>query len=145
MEHTIRPMEARDVEVGSRLMSQLTGQEVGADEMRDRLDFVNSSPIDWLFVYEAEGQVRGLMGFRLRERIERAGRYGEVSALVVDAGGRRHGIGRALLAYAERLAHRHGCMGTWLVSGFKRAEEAHRLHAGLGYETTGDRFVKLFK
>jgi GNAT superfamily N-acetyltransferase len=145
MEYTIRPMETRDVEVGSRLMSQLIGQEVGVDEMRDRLDFVSRSPIDWLFVVEAGGQVRGLMGFRLRERIECVGRYGEVSVLVVDAGARRQGIGQALLEYAERLAHEHGCIGTWLVSGFRRAEEAHRFYAGLGYETTGYRFVKLLK
>jgi len=138
-------MEARDVEAGSRLMSQLTGQEVGVDEMRDRLDLVDRSPIDWLFVYEAEGQVRGLMGFRLRERIERVGRYGEVSVLVVDAGARRQGIGQALMAYAERLAREHGCIGTWLVSGFRRADEAHRFYARLGYETTGYRFVKLFE
>jgi GNAT superfamily N-acetyltransferase len=138
-------MEARDVEAGSRLMSQLIGQEVGVDEMRNRLDFVNSSPIDWLFVYEAEGQVRGLLGFRLRERIECVGRYGEVSVLVVDAGARRQGIGQTLLAYAEHLAQEHGCIGTWLVSGFRRAEEAHRFYAELGYVTTGYRFVKLFE
>jgi GNAT superfamily N-acetyltransferase len=143
--YTIRPMEACDIGAGSRLMSQLVGQDVSADEMRNRLDFVNSSPIDWLFVVEAEGRVRGLMGFRLRERIERAGCYGEVSALVVDAEVRRQGIGRALLEYAEHLAHEHGCIGTWLVSGFRRAEEAHRFYAELGYEATGYRFVKLFE
>lgn len=143
--YTIRPMEARDAEVGSRLMSQLTGQEVGIDEMRNRLDFVRSSPIDWLFVAEAQDRVCGLMGFRLRERIERIGRYGEVSVLVVDAEARRQGIGRALLEYAEHLAHEHGCIGTWLVSGFRRAEEAHRFYAELGYQPTGYRFVKLFE
>jgi GNAT superfamily N-acetyltransferase len=138
-------MEPRDVEVGSRLMSQLTGQEVGVDEMQNRLDWVSRSPIDWLYVAERDGQVRGLMGFRLRERIERMGRYGEVSVLVVDARARRQGIGHALLEYAERLAHEYGCTGTWLVSGFKRAEEAHRFYAELGYEATGYRFVKLFE
>jgi GNAT superfamily N-acetyltransferase len=143
--YAIRPMQARDAEAGSRLMSQLTGQEVGVDEMRNRLDFVHSSPIDWLFVAEVEGRVCGLMGFRLRERIERAGRYGEVSVLVVDAESRRQGIGRALLEYAEQLAREHGCMGTWLVSGFRRADEAHRFYAELGYEPTGYRFVKLFE
>jgi len=143
--YTIRPMEARDAEAGSRLMSQLTGQEVDVDEMRNRLDFVHGSPIDWLFVAEVEGRVCGVMGFRLRERIERVGRYGEVSVLVVDAGARRQGIGRALLEHAEHLAREHGCMGTWLVSGFRRAEEAHRFYAELGYEPTGYRFVKLFE
>jgi GNAT superfamily N-acetyltransferase len=87
--------------------------------------------------------VCGVLGFRLRECLERVGRYGEVSVIVTDAGARRCGVGRALMAFAEGLAREHGCLGTWLVSGFGRKDEAHRFYEQLGYTATGYRFVKL--
>lgn len=142
---TIRPAEARDIEDMRRLFGQLTGYVMTPDEMQGRLDYVAASPIDWLYVAEVDGVVRGLLAFRLRECIERPRRYGEIEALVTDANARRQGIGRALVAYAEQLAHEYDCAGTWLVSGFGRKDEAHRFYANLGYATTGYRFVKVFE
>ncbi len=111
--------------------------------MQNRLDFVAASPIDWLFVCEAGGAVVGVLGFRLREQLERVGRYGEIYLIVADAAARRMGIGRAMMAFAESLARQHGCTGTWLVSSFRRKDEAHRFYERLGYEPTGYRFVKM--
>jgi GNAT superfamily N-acetyltransferase len=145
MSLTIRDMEPRDIPAGCELMSQLSGYPTTPAEMQNRLDWVQTSAVDWLYVCEAEGRVRGLMGFRLRENFHNISRYGEVSALVVHVEARRLGVGRALMAFAEELAHQHGCIGTWLVSGFGRAEEAHRFYESLGYHTTGFRFVKRFE
>ncbi len=142
---TIRPIEARDAEAARQLFGQLTGVVMTPDEMRDRMDFVAASPIDWLFVAEVDGVVGGLLAFRLRERVERPGRFGEISALVTDKAVRRKGVGRAMVAYAEDLARAHGCIGTWLVSGFARKDEAHLFYTDLGYSITGYRFVKLFE
>lgn len=142
MNLAIRLADARDADAVRRLMGQITGREMSLADTLVRLDWVARSPVDWLYVAEVDGQVRGLLGFRLRENIERPGRYGEISALVVDAGARRQGIGRALMVAAEQLAREHGCIGTWLVSGLARAEEAHRFYAALGYQVTGYRFVK---
>lgn len=139
----IREMEARDIAAGCRLMRDL-GYTITPEQMRERLEFVQQSPIDWLYVSEINGDVCGLLGFRLRERIEQPGTYGEISVLVTDAQVRRQGVGRALVDFAEQLAHDKGCMGTWLVSGFGRADEAHRFYQSLGYEITGYRFVKPF-
>lgn len=36
-------------------------------------------------------------------------------------------------------------IGTWLVSGFAREQEAHKFYQRIGYGTTGYRFVKLFE
>ena len=88
--------------------------------------------------------MRGLLGVRLRERLEHPSRYGEIYVIVVDAEVRRQGIGRMLVDYAEDFARQQDCIGTWLVSGFKRQEEAHRFYQDLGYEITGYRFVKEF-
>jgi GNAT superfamily N-acetyltransferase len=140
----IRPMEPRDADAARALMRQLCGHAMTRAEMLDKLDFVAASPVDWLYVCEIEGEVVGALSFRLRERIEQPGRYGEIYALMVDANARRQGVGRALMDYAEDLARQHGCIGTWLVSGFKRQDEAHQFYTELGYDITGYRFVKMF-
>ncbi|HML22825.1 MAG TPA: GNAT family N-acetyltransferase [Aggregatilinea sp.] len=140
----IRPMRAEDVPAVCELIGQLTGYVPTEEAMLDKLAWVECSAVDWVYVAEVDGVPCGFMGFRLREMLERPGRYGEISALVTDARVRRHGVGRALVAYAEDLAREHGCVGTWLVSGFGRKDEAHRFYDALGYATTGYRFVKRF-
>ncbi len=148
MPPVVRPMEPRDADAVRVLMGQLCGYTMTREEMLGRLNFVTASPFDWLYVCEVEqageNAVVGALSFRLREQIERPGRYGEIYALVVDERTRRQGIGRVLMSYAEDLARQHDCIGTWLVSGFKRADEAHKFYAEIGYEITGYRFVKLF-
>ncbi len=137
-------MEVRDAEAVAFLMGQLIHTEVTAADMINRLEWANASPVDWLYVAEIGGQIGGVLGFRLRENVERVSRYGEISVIVVDEAARRQGVGRALMVFAETLAREQGCIGTWLVSSFAREEEAHRFYADLGYEITGYRFVKRF-
>ena len=135
-------MEDRDIDAARHLLAILNGSLMTPEEMRDRLEMTRRSISDELFVYEDDGVIRGVMGFRLRERIEHVSRYGEISALVTEAEHRRAGIGRALVAFAEQHAAEKGCEGTWLASGFQRKEEAHLFYESLGYEKTGYRFVK---
>jgi GNAT superfamily N-acetyltransferase len=61
-----------------------------------------------------------------------AGRRARVTGLVVDAGWRRKGVGRALLAWAERWARSHGCDEVYLTSNEKRAD-AHAFYERLGW------------
>ena len=144
MDSVMRAMEPRDNDAARYLLAQLCGYEMTPDEMRDRLDYANASPIDWLFVCELGGVVRGVLGFRLREQLERVSRYGEIYMIVADERVRRQGIGRVMMDFAEQFARTQGCIGAWLVSGFKREAEAHKFYQRLGYEATGYRFVKLF-
>ncbi len=138
----IRLMEDRDIDAARHLLAILNGSLMTPEEMRDRLEMTRRSISDELFVYEDDGVISGVMGFRLRERIEHVSRYGEISALVTEAEHRRAGIGRSLVAFAEQHAAEKGCEGTWLASGFQRKEEAHLFYESLGYEKTGYRFVK---
>ncbi|TKI95603.1 GNAT family N-acetyltransferase, partial [Bacillus wiedmannii] len=98
---------------------------------------------NFLYVYEEEETTFGLLGFRIRENLEDVTRYGEISIISVDSTIRRKGIGQVLMDYAEQLAKKHNCIGTWLVSGTKRVE-AHPFYKKLGYEVNGYRFVKYF-
>jgi len=142
MSHLVRNANALDIPDLCRLMSHLTGHPVSTEAMRNRLAMVNASSIDELFVSESAGAVRGLLGFRIRENLEEPTYFGEISAIVVDPDVRGTGLGRALIEYAENLARERNCIGTWLVSGFGREEEAHHFYKRLGYQINGYRFVK---
>lgn len=113
--------------------------------MINRITYVQNNPIDSLFVYEIDKKIIGLMAFRIRENIEENSRFGEISVIVVKSELRKRGIGKKLMEYAEQLAHEKGCIGTWLVSGFGREEQAHPFYKELGYNITGYRFVKHFE
>lgn len=138
----IRDFEEKDQPDIQRLFGVLTGSEISAADVAQRMDDIRNSTIDSLYVYELDGSVVGLMGFRIRENIEEISRYGEISAIVVDPGHQQKGIGKELLAFAEQLARELNCKGTWLVSGFGREETAYKFYQSLGYVATGYRFVK---
>ena len=44
--------------------------------------------------------------------------------------------------FIEELAKKKDCIGTWLVSGFGRTDEAHIFYEEIGYRKTGSRFIK---
>ncbi len=138
---TIRNARRKDVQILCRLVNEMGGYGTTPEQMEDRLDFVEASPFDSLYVCEEGGTVVGFFGFRVRENIEEVSRYGEVSTIAVVPEARGRGIGRFMMGYAEGLAEENGCEGMWLVSGLGR-KEAHRFYWKLGYEVTGYRFVK---
>ena len=146
MSLSVRKAEIRDIDILAVLMTELSGHTMSHDQMADKLQFIEKSPFDSLYVCAEDSRVLGVLGFRLRENLEEAGpnRYGEISIMVVNKGARRKGVGRFLMKYAEKLALEKGCKGTWLVSGFAREEEAHIFYKQLGYKINGYRFVKLF-
>lgn len=140
----MREARGSDIESLRVLMQDLSGHALSTADMLGRLQFIAASPADSLYVCEADGQVAGLIGFRIRENLEEASRFGEVSAIVVSTDERGRGVGWFMMDFAENLAVEKGCIGTWLVSGFGREEAAHAFYKTLGYDITGYRFVKRF-
>jgi GNAT superfamily N-acetyltransferase len=138
----IRKFEYKDKSDVQRLFGILTGSEISESDLINRLDFITNSSIDFLYVYDLNCTVIGLLGFRIRENIEENSRYGEISAIIVDSEYQKQGIGKQLIEFAEQLAKDLNCKGTWLVSGFGREEKAHQFYKSLGYVSTGYRFVK---
>lgn len=138
----IRKLQAQDHESVVQLLAQLDGEDMSVNI--PMYDFLKQHPSNEVYVYEEGGEVVGLLGFRLRQNLEDGSQYGEISIIVVDENHRRKGIGQKLFDFAEDLARKHKCKGTWLVSGIHRASEAHQFYEELGYEVTGYRFVKKF-
>lgn len=142
MNLSMRHAKDTDVPALCDLMGQLEERVVASDEMMDRLQLLAGRVDHQLFVCERDGSVVGLLGFRIRENLEETTQFGEVSVIVVSSEERGKGIGKFIMQYAEQLTKENGCIGTWLVSGFNREENAHEFYKGLGYEITGYRFVK---
>jgi GNAT superfamily N-acetyltransferase len=138
----IRKFEYSDKADIQRLFGILTDAKISDPDLINRMDYINNSSTDSLYVYVLNNSVIGLLGFKIRENIEENSRYGEISVLVVDSNYQRQGIGKQLLTFAEQLANELNCKGTWLVSGFGREEKAHQFYNSLGYISTGYRFVK---
>jgi len=145
MSLNIRKAVSKDIDVLCNLMEVLSGNTLSQDEVIDRLQFIEDSNTDSLFVCEEDSQILGLLGFRIRENLEEKSRFGEISAIVVDPNYRLKGLGRFMMDYAEKLAKKLRCKGMWLVSGFGREEEAHQFYKQLGYQINGYRFVKPYK
>ncbi len=145
MSLSIRKAEQKDVLSLCGLMEELSGHAITPNQIMDRLQFVEESKFDSLFVCEEDGRILGLLGFRLRENLEEISKYGEVSVIVVNPDDKHRGIGHFMMDYAEKLAEELDCMGTWLVSGWGREKEAHKFYQRLGYKINGYRFVKVFK
>ena len=140
----MRKAEVGDIEALCDLMAELAGHPLSREDMLDRLEYVEKSDIDFLFVCEEDDRILGLLGFRLRVNLEEVSKFGEISAIVVQPESRKKGVARYMMDYAEKLAEDIGCIGMWLVSGFGREEEAHKFYKRLGYEINGYRFVRPF-
>ena len=140
----IRTFIESDFEPIKNLLLQLSGEEVADEVLQDRLLYFQEKDFEFLYVGECDHTVAALLGFRIRENVEGATRYGEVTMLVVDEQYRRKGYATCLLNFAHDLAKEKGCIGLWLVSGFGREKEAHEFYLDQGFEITGYRFVKKF-
>ena len=139
----IRQASKEDAAQLAILMGQLTGNSVTESDMINRLEYVSKTFLEELYVYDYNGTILGILGFRIRECIEEVNRFGEVSILVTDEAHHNHGIGRTLIDFAENHAREAGCNGTWLISGLGREEAAHSFYKKMGYQITGYLFEKV--
>lgn len=125
----------------ARLMLQL-GYPTSWDEMKERLRAILLDSDYVAVVAECQTEVVGIIGVGVFRYYEKNGTYGRLLALVVDERQRGNGIGKSLVAEAERwLKERE--VSSIIVNCGKQRSDTHRFYERLGYEETGLRFVKL--
>lgn len=104
-------------------------------------DFFEVAGRGWVLVAERDGETVGVVALLAPGAPGRAvaeGGEAELCRLVVAAGARRHGTGRALAQSCERLAREAGADAIALWSrSYQRA--AHRLYESLGYNRLPER------
>jgi GNAT superfamily N-acetyltransferase len=120
------------------LLAQL-GYEMTVAEATQRVRDVLSTPDHSVLAAEIDGRVVGLLHVFVRPALENP-REAVVQALVVDRACRRTGVGRMLMAEAERWGSERGCRSVVLSSNVVRTP-AHAFYAALGYRVAATAHV----
>jgi GNAT superfamily N-acetyltransferase len=125
-----RAAGGRDAQRIAALCAEL-GVSVPVAAVRERLVLLDHQEHE---IGTAVRAVEGVVGWVEvhREDTIASGRRCRVTTLVVDERVRRQGIGRALLAWAERWARTRGCGEIYLTSG-AAAQETHAFCERLGW------------
>ena len=134
----LRPITRDDVAQCLSLLAQL-GYQMTLDEAMRRVGEVLSAPDHSALVAEMAGRVAGLLHVFARPAIENP-REAVVQAIVVDEAFRRTGVGRTLMAEAERWGRGRDCRSVALSSNVMRAP-AHAFYAALGYRIAATSYV----
>jgi GNAT superfamily N-acetyltransferase len=135
----LRAMEGRDAPVVAALSGQL-GYPSTPEEIEHRLHGASRDPESALLVAEGgDGRVVGWTHVIGRHFLE-SEPFAEIVGLVVDAGARRLGVGRALATGAESWARARGYAAIRVRSNTAR-DESRPFYLGIGYETIKTQYV----
>ena len=137
---TIRAAEVNDAAALAQLMCEL-GYETTKSEMQMRMERITIDERCRTFVAVRDGKVCGMIGTVTYPSCEHNDPSGRILALVILKTMRRHGIGRALIATAEKDFAQRGIRRIALNTRLAR-EDAQKFYESLGYERNGWRFVK---
>lgn len=136
----IRSAELNDAPELAALMCEL-GYETDRTEMTARLKSILSTSGYKTLVAIMDGRVCGMIGTITYPSYEHNDPGARILALVTWSAVRRRGIGRALIAAAEKDLAQRGIRRVSLNTQLTR-EDAHKFYESLGYERNGWRFVK---
>ena len=117
------------------------GYETTEGEMRARLNQILPDKSFKTLVAVVDGRVCGMIGTILNPSYEHNDISGRILALVVSNGMRRHGIGRKLVAAAEKHFLEKKIRRIAVNTRLTR-KEVHSFYESLGYERNGFRFLK---
>jgi GNAT superfamily N-acetyltransferase len=138
--YTIREATIADALSIAGLMTEL-GYPTAESDMRARFIAIEADGKHRTFVAQVAAIVAGVVGVGLSPFYERNGTYGRIVVLAVTEAYRRSGLGRALVNAAEAWAAGQGA-SAMLVNTAHHRESAHKFYCGIGYTSTGLRFVK---
>jgi ribosomal protein S18 acetylase RimI-like enzyme len=130
---TIRPAAATDAEAIAALFTD-EGYPAGPSDIVERLTRF-SSEHSQVVVAEHDGVLLGFIAVHALPRFEHDDRILRVLALVVDAGARERGVGRSLMAEAERIGTELGAAFVEVTSGHHRPDARH-LYESIGYDAS---------
>lgn len=138
----IREFSMSDLKAVTELMADL-GYPVTVEQMKVRLETIQSNPMYGTYLAELAGVAAGFIGVRLLYGYEGDQPVAQISALVTKSEYRGMGIGTRLVQQAETWAKQNGAGAVVLTSGNRpEREAAHRFYQQLGYTMTGVRFSK---
>ena len=134
-----RPAEPADAE-GIAAMFTDEGYPAGPSDIVGRLERFDSREAQ-VIVAEHEGTLLGFIAIHALPRFEQDDWIVRILALVVDAGARERGVGRALMGEAERVGRELGAAFIELTAGHHRPE-ARQLYETLGYDSSVTAYLR---
>jgi GNAT superfamily N-acetyltransferase len=136
---TLRPAEPADAESIATLFTD-EGYPAGPSDIVARLERF-ASPESRVIVAEHDGALLGFIAIHGLPRFEHDDWIVRILALVVDAGARERGVGRTLMAEAERVGRELGAAFVELTAGHHRPEARH-LYESLGYDPSVTAYLR---
>jgi ribosomal protein S18 acetylase RimI-like enzyme len=127
----LRRAEPADAEAIAALFTD-EGYPSGPSDILARLERFGSDH-SRVVVAEHDGALLGFIALHAMPRFEHDDRIIRILALVVDAGARERGVGRTLMAEAERVGVELGAAFCEVTAGHHRPEARH-LYESLGYD-----------
>ena len=136
----IRYAQLGDAAALAQLMCEL-GYATTESEMQRRMKKISTDERYRTFVAVLDGKACGMIGTLTNLSYEHNDPGGRILAIAILSRMRRHGIGRTLIATAEKDFAQRGVRRIALNTRLAR-EDAHKFYESLGYERNGWRFVK---
>ncbi len=136
----IRRAVASDAPKIADLLGEL-GYSVHPSFMVERLALLHDRPDARVFVAEAAEDVVGVVTVHVFPLFHADVWLARITALVVSAHHRRHGIGRLLLDAGESFAWQCGCSRVEVTSGGTH-EPAPQFYEAAGYERLDEHLIK---
>jgi len=126
----VRPATVDDAYELARLNAAFNGSREAPEHVARRL--ADPRCVETPLVAEIDQRVVGFASLRLVPCVFYAEPRAELTELFVEVAHRRRGIGRALVAYAERLAVEGGAKELFVLTGFEN-QAAQALYRAMGY------------
>jgi GNAT superfamily N-acetyltransferase len=136
---TLRPAEPSDAESIATMFTD-EGYPAGPSDIVTRLERF-ATPGARVIVAEHDDALLGFIAIHALPRFEHDDWIVRILALVVDAGARERGVGRALMAEAERVGREIGGAFIELTAGHHRPEARH-LYESLGYDPSVTAYLR---
>ncbi len=136
---SIRPAAPADADAIASLFTD-EGYPAGPSDIVERLGRF-ASVHSQVLVAEHDGGILGFIAIHAMPRFEHDDRIMRILALVVDAGARERGVGRGLMAEAERIGTELGAAFIEITAGHHRPEARH-LYESLGYDGTVTAYLR---
>jgi len=135
----LRPAQPGDAPTIAALFTD-EGYPAGPSDIVARLGHFDT-PESQVIVAEHDESILGFIAVHAMARFEHDDQIVRILALVVDAGARERGVGRALMAEAERFGRARGAAFVEVTAGHRRPEARH-LYESLGYDSTVTTYLR---
>jgi ribosomal protein S18 acetylase RimI-like enzyme len=129
----LRPATAADAPRIAELFTE-EGYPAGASAIEARLGHFSTDD-STVIVADHDGEILGFIALHVVPRFEHDDSFVRIVALVVDSGVRGRGIGRVLIAEAERIGRARSAAFVEITAGHHRPAARH-LYDSLGYDAS---------